>query len=36
MSQDDIDNGRVIILIGIAAIKPAEFIILRIEQQTVK
>ncbi|MBZ5538279.1 MAG: phage tail sheath family protein [Acidobacteriia bacterium] len=36
ISQDDIDNGRVIILIGIAAIKPAEFIILRIEQQTVK
>ena len=30
MTQDDIDNGRLICLIGIAPIKPAEFVICRI------
>jgi hypothetical protein len=34
MSQDDIDNGRLIIEIGIAAVKPAEFIVFRIMQKT--
>ena len=29
-TQDDIDNGRVIVLIGVAPVKPAEFVILRI------
>jgi phage tail sheath protein FI len=33
MTQDDIDNGRLIILIGVAPIKPAEFVIFRIAQQ---
>ena len=33
MTQQDIDNGRVIIEIGIATVRPAEFIILRIGQQ---
>jgi phage tail sheath protein FI len=32
MTQDDIDNGRLIMEIGIAPVKPAEFIILRISQ----
>jgi phage tail sheath protein FI len=34
MSQDDIDNGRMIIVIGIAPVKPAEFVIIRIQQKT--
>jgi phage tail sheath protein FI len=32
MTQDDIDNGRLIVLIGVAPIRPAEFIIFRIAQ----
>ena len=32
MTQNDIDNGRLIILIGVAPIKPAEFVIFRIAQ----
>lgn len=32
MTQDDIDNGRLVCVIGIAATKPAEFVILRIAQ----
>jgi phage tail sheath protein FI len=32
MTQDDLDNGRLIVLIGVAAIKPAEFVIIRIGQ----
>lgn len=32
MSQDDIDNGRLIVVIGIAPVKPAEFVIFRIAQ----
>ncbi len=32
MSQDDIDNGRLICVIGIAPVKPAEFVIFRIQQ----
>jgi hypothetical protein len=32
MSQYDIDNGRLIMLIGIAPVKPAEFVIIRIGQ----
>ncbi len=34
MSQDDIDNGRLIVVIGIAPVKPAEFVIFRIAQFT--
>ena len=34
MSQDDIDNGRLICLIGVAPVKPAEFVIFRISQKT--
>ncbi len=35
MTQDDIDNGRLICVIGIAPVKPAEFVIFRIQQITV-
>ena len=32
MTQDDIDNGRLIIEVGVAALRPAEFVIFRIGQ----
>jgi phage tail sheath protein FI len=32
MTQDDIDHGRLNMVIGIAPLKPAEFVILRIGQ----
>ena len=32
MTQEDIDNGRLIMLIGIAPVKPAEFVIFRLGQ----
>ncbi|MFQ5813111.1 MAG: phage tail sheath family protein [Anaerolineae bacterium] len=32
MTQDDIDIGRLIMLIGVAPVKPAEFVIIRIGQ----
>jgi uncharacterized protein len=31
MTQDDIDNGRVICVVGFAPVRPAEFVIIRIE-----
>ena len=34
MSQDDIDNGRLVCVTGIAPVKPAEFVIFRISQKT--
>ena len=34
MSQDDIDNGRLICMVAIAPVKPAEFVIFRISQKT--
>ena len=34
MSQDDIDNGRLVCIIGVAPVKPAEFVIFRITQKT--
>jgi phage tail sheath protein FI len=34
MTQDDLDNGRLICLIGVAAARPAEFVIFRIGQMT--
>lgn len=30
MTQSDIDNGRLICVIGVAPVKPAEFVIIRI------
>jgi hypothetical protein len=32
MTQDDIDNGRLVVLVGFAPLKPAEFVIVRIRQ----
>ncbi|HXW24142.1 MAG TPA: phage tail sheath subtilisin-like domain-containing protein, partial [Xanthobacteraceae bacterium] len=34
MTQNDLDNGRMICLIGVAVLKPAEFVIFRIGQMT--
>ncbi len=34
MTQNDLDNGRLICLIGVAALKPAEFVVFRIGQKT--
>lgn len=34
MTQNDLDNGRMICLIGVALLKPAEFVIFRIGQTT--
>jgi phage tail sheath protein FI len=36
MTQDDIDNGRLVCYIGIAPVKPAEFVIFRISQKTLE
>jgi uncharacterized protein len=34
MTQNDLDNGRLICLVGVAVVKPAEFVIFRIGQKT--
>ena len=34
MTQDDLDNGRLVCLIGLALLRPAEFVIVRIGQWT--
>jgi hypothetical protein len=34
MTQNDIDNGRLIVIIGVAPTKPAEFVIFRFAQFT--
>ena len=34
MTQYNLDNGQLICLIGVAALKPAEFVIFRIGQKT--
>jgi phage tail sheath protein FI len=34
MTDDDINNGRLIVLIGVAPVRPAEFVIFRIAQLT--
>lgn len=36
MTQDDIDNGRLICIIGVSPVKPAEFVIFRFTQFTVE
>jgi phage tail sheath protein FI len=36
MTQDDIDKGRLVVLIGVAALRPAEFVIFRIGQWTAR
>jgi phage tail sheath protein FI len=34
MTQNDIDNGRAIVLVGFAAVRPAEFTLIHITLQT--
>jgi len=34
MTQDDIDRGQVVVVVGFAPVKPAEFVIVRIQQKT--
>lgn len=34
MSRDDIDNGRLVCVIGVAPVKPAEFVVFRLTQKT--
>jgi phage tail sheath protein FI len=34
MTQDQIDNGQLIVEVGVAPVKPAEFVIVRIRQKT--
>lgn len=34
MTQNDIDNGRLICVVGVASLRPAEFVIFRIGQKT--
>jgi len=34
MTQNDLDNGRLVCLIGIASVRPAEFVMIRICQWT--
>jgi uncharacterized protein len=36
MSQADIDNGNLIVLVGVAPSRPAEFVVIRIQQMTRK
>jgi uncharacterized protein len=36
MTQNDFDNGRLVCLIGVAVVKPAEFVIFRIGQWTAR
>ena len=34
MTQNDLDNGRLVCLVGVAPVRPAEFVIIRIGQWT--
>lgn len=34
MTQEDIDNGRLVVLVGVATVRPAEFVIFRIGMWT--
>ena len=34
MTQNNLDNGQLVCLIGVAVVKPAEFVIFRIGQMT--
>ena len=34
MTQNDLDNGRLVVLVGVATVKPAEFVVLRISAKT--
>jgi phage tail sheath protein FI len=34
MTQNDLDNGRLVVLVGVAVVRPAEFVIIRVGQWT--
>ena len=34
MTQDDLDHGRLVALVGVAPLRPAEFVVIRIGQST--
>ncbi|RYF63913.1 MAG: phage tail sheath family protein, partial [Comamonadaceae bacterium] len=34
MTQNDLDNGRLVVMVGVAMIKPAEFAVFRLERHT--
>ncbi len=34
MTQGDLENGRLVVLIGIAPVRPSEFVVIRIGQWT--
>ncbi|HKP94088.1 MAG TPA: phage tail sheath C-terminal domain-containing protein [Chthoniobacterales bacterium] len=34
MTQSDLDNGRLVVLVGVALLRPAEFVLFRIGQWT--
>ena len=34
MTQNDIDNGRLVCVVGLAPVKPAEFLVFRIQRRT--
>jgi phage tail sheath protein FI len=34
MTQDDIDNGRLVCLVGVAPVRPAEFVVIRVSHST--
>jgi phage tail sheath protein FI len=34
MTQDDLDNGRLVCMVGVAPVRPAEFVVFRIGQWT--
>ena len=36
MTQTDIDNGKLVVVIGIASVKPAEFVIIRIDPRSLR
>jgi phage tail sheath protein FI len=36
MTQEDIDNGRLIAIIGIAPVRPSEFVIFRLSKYTIE
>ena len=36
MTQDDIDNGRLVCEVGVAPLKPAEFVVIRLTRKTLE
>lgn len=36
ITRDDVDNGRLVCPVGIAPVRPAEFVIFRIIQRTIQ